>query len=200
MWFLNILAIGFICNNIMSVESVREKPPRIIKQTSIPREKPSSPKKTILIPPNVIISDDRFDNNEEISDRWSSVGERIIVTSKPTNIFNDDSSDSGSGRKPITHTFTKIRLDESDSDESTIATKKTKHFKKHRTKTPISSDITETISDISQTVSETLGEVKKTVLVGILKQIIKSKQFTIILVLGTIFIGIGYIAKIIWSK
>ena len=200
MWFLNILAIGFICNNIMSVESVREKPIRIIKQTSIPREKPSSPKKTILIPPNVVISDDRFDNNEEISDRGSSVGERIIVTSKPTNIFNDDSSDSGSGRKPITHTFTKIRLDGSDSDESPIAPTKTKHFKKHRTKTPISSDITETISDISQTVSETLGDVKKTVLVGILKQIIKSKQFTIILVLGTIFIGIGYIAKIIWSK
>ena len=180
MWFLNILAIGFICNNIMSVESVREKPIRIIKQTSIPREKPSSPKKT----PIAITYDD------------------VIKTPKPLEIFDEVGSSDDDHNRPINiRTLTKIPLStDSDSDESPIAPTKTKHFKKHRTKTPISSDITETITDISQTVTDTLGDVKKTVLVGILKQIIKSKQFTIILVLGTIFIGIGYIAKIIWSK
>lgn len=185
MLLINIFTIGFILfNSIMEVNSVREKPS--LKKTVIPREKPNSPKKApISITP--ILEENSVDE---------SVGERIIVKTKTKTgdiFYESDSSDSD---RPV---FTKVPLTADDSsDLSEIEMKPTKHRKhRHKTKTPDMTEITETIGDISNTLNETVTEVGRTAVAGILKRIVKSKQFTIVLIIATLTICVGYLLKIV---
>ncbi len=194
------------------VESVREfgtnsdqrsKPVRGLK-TILPipvREKPVSPKKTaisIQLPPV-----DQVRTDTEVDSPVSS--NIVLQTGRPTEVY--DESSSSDNEKPVnTRTFTRIPLSD-DSDSDTFAPpkhSKTPIKKKHRSKTktktklPDMVEITESINDISETITSTVELVGKNAVMGIVKTIIKSKQFMIILVLGTIFLGIGYCLRVIY--
>lgn len=192
------------------VESVREKPVRGLK-TILPipvREKPVSPKKTtisIQLPPvdQVGTTIDQVRTDTEVDSPVSS--NIVLQTGRPTEVY--DESSSSDNEKPVnTRTFTRIPLSD-DSDSDTFAPpkhSKTPIKKKHRSKTktktklPDMVEITESINDISETITSTVELVGKNAVMGIVKTIIKSKQFMIILVLGTIFLGIGYCLRVIY--
>ena len=202
MWFLNVVVICFTLYNynipmseaVIPPTNPREKPPRVLR-TSLPKlpASPESPKENIKITPI-----------PDLTDESSSVGEKIIVKTKTktnTIFYESDSGDSTTGR---INTFTRIPLSD-DSDSDTYAPpkhSKTPLKKKHKTKTktklPDMTEITESINDISETITSTVELVGKNAVMGIVKTIIKSKQFMIILVLGTIFLGIGYLLRIIY--
>lgn len=202
MWFLNVVVICFTLYNynipmseaVIPPTNPREKPPRVLR-TSLPKlpASPESPKENIKITPI-----------PDLTDESSSVGEKIIVKTKTktnTIFYESDSGDSTTGR---INTFTRIPLSD-DSDSDTFAPpkhSKTPLKKKHKTKTksPDIAEITETLGELSTTVTETINTVGKTAMIGILKSVVKSKQFTIILIIGSLFLGIGYLLKIIYMK
>lgn len=86
--------------------------------------------------------------------------------------------------------------DEYEKPTKSITGKK----KKHKNKTKFDDEITETITDITKTVNDTIHLVGKNVLIEIVQKVAKSKQFMIILILVTIFGGIGWLLRIVYGK
>lgn len=178
----------------MEVKPVRQKPVRNIPSPIIP------------LP---LSTDDETPNKID-----QEVGERIVVQTKTSRLIDDDSSGTEEGSMipgksyvPV-HVFEQISLKnaESSSDESDPPPPKisrsprfTKTRKKHKSKTEIPEEITKTIGEITSTVTDTFGDVGRSAVIRIVKTVIKSRQFTIILLIASVFIGIGYLLKIVYK-
>lgn len=164
----------------MEVKPVRQKPVKIKEPQTI------APVPTII--------------NNDNSDDHSSVGEKIVVK---TVVYESDSDDPLKEGKGTTRTFTNVKLYEEDSSDSEnsggdlVPTRKKKKKKKKM------DELTETVNDIKNEISETFGVNGTLVVDGffktIAKGIAKSRILKIILVIGTIFIGVGYVLKIIYK-
>ena len=177
-------------------DNQHEKPVR--EKTIVPKSPRIKPPRAI---PKIITPDATQIESETSNDHIS----QISISSKPTEVF--DESSSSDNEKPInTRTFTRIPLSD-DSDSNTYAPPKhsktplkKKHRSKTKTKSPDIAEITESINDISETITSTVELVGKNAVMGIVKSVVKSKQFTIILIIGSLFLGIGYLLKIIYMK
>lgn len=160
----------------MESAPTREKPIRVPLKQKIQE----SQKQTITTS-NPIVSD-------------GEVGEKIVV--KPSRLIDDDSS--GTDENGTTHTFTRVKLyDDSDDEDSELVQPKKKKSKK-KTSSELK-EITDTLGEITSTVTETFGDAGKKTVIEIIKTVIKSRQFTIVLFIATIFIGIGYLLKIVYK-
>ena len=167
----------------MEVKATRQKPVKI-----------KEPQTIIAPPPNIINND-----NSEVDDH-GSVGEKIVVK---TVAYESDSDDPLKIGKGTTHTFTNVKLYEDSSDSENSGGDLVPTRKKKKKKPQKLNEINETINDIKNEISETFGVNGATVVDGFFKNIAKglakSRILKIILVIGTIFIGVGYVLKIIYK-
>lgn len=184
MFLLNfgLLTFTLLSYSIMDVKAIRQKPVK-------PQPQPIAPTPAPIQTP--------INSNDD------DVGEKIVVK---TVVYESDSDDPLSSGKGVTHTFKPVKLydepdssdDESGSGMDLVPTKK-KKVKKKVTISPEIREISETFNDISETITSTMGTASTTVVMGIAKTIIKSRMFSIILFIATIFIGIGYLLKILYK-
>lgn len=183
MFLLNfgLLTFTLLSYSIMDVKAIRQKPVK-------PQPQPIAPTPAPIQTP--------INSNDD------DVGEKIVVK---TVVYESDSDDPLSSGKGVTHTFKPVKLyDEPDSssDEGSgmdlVPTKK-KKVKKKVTISPEMKEITETFGEITSTVTETFGEAGKSAIIGVVKTVIKSRVFSIVLFIATIFIGIGYLLKIVYK-
>ncbi len=224
-----LLFIYIIATIIMLSESAHDKP-AIVKQTTVPREKPPRPliprppSPSTNPPPNPQIGSPIPEKgNDERNEKGGSpsvisktpsnnphdidVGEEVKKPSKTkTKVgfikLKTDESDEDSDNNEQMHV---IKLKEEDDDSSSSDEEKTHHKKKKKkrssskTESPLL-DMTETVTQLTTTVNDTVNAVTKTAIAGIVKQIVKSRQFNIVLVIGTVTVCMGYLLKIIFWK
>jgi len=205
-------------------ESAHEKPPskpnnNNIITTQVPREKPKpkQPSK-IDVSPNPQVGEPlptpTITNHikiEELSQTPSNSASNYYVgkaIKKPTKTKTKDNfiklnppgeSEEDDNEEDDNEEMQSIELkNRDDNSSSSSSDDEEKHKKKKKTKKTPSVDITETVEQISTTVNDTVNAVTKTAIAGVIKHVVKSKQFNIVLVIGTVTVCLGYLLKIIF--
>lgn len=173
----------------------RDKPPVKPIKTLVPRIKPKPPIETPDKPPVVVVRTDEPEQEETDNETDVQVGQVIktaTVTKKKYNKLSTFDNES------ITEEMTEISLTEESDAENELTSKKKK--KKKKSEIPSIEDMTETMTQITDTVNETVNTVAKTAMVQILRQMVNSKQFTMVLAIGTVTLCLGYLLKIVFWK
>lgn len=214
-----LLVIIIISSMLQQTESIREKPIRIKPTPSV-----------VQIPPSIIVKTPDIEEDDkpkhevvlktplpesESSDTDNVQVGQVIKTKTLTRVFHnynklqkDDDDDAS---------MTEIELTPSENSDdyedgktkfcndpfSRDDTNKTKTKKKKKKRKTFDDDlnITETINEVTNTMNETVQTIGKSVMMELVKKVVKSKQFTIVLIIGSITLGLGYLLKIVfWTK
>lgn len=199
------LATIFFTTFIMieSTTAIREKPGRLKPSTMVPIQ-PIMPTEN---PPPSIIDEhpvtvilqtqvQQESSSDEGEDKSHvQVGHAVHKTKTLTRVFhNYDKVSPTDELESVTLTASSCE----DEEPTKSLTKKNKKKKKKKEKNDI--NVTETITDITNTLNETVNAVGANVVVELIRTVVSTKQFMVILVIGAIFVGIGSLLRIIYNK